>query len=206
MEFMGLDRLDTFLRGCVVYEGGVARRAFRESDWNFGRLSHTETAIQKRCADHKASRPRQHYTLMRASLRVNYSAALDISDCICYSIATSATPAGFECDLVLVSSLRTVQHRTLDANAMHHHRRKAESLGGSIHRIVRAEAMASIFLAVALEPEEPLPLPAFFSKIFQNLRLSSAAAVARVWPSGERQLCRTLLSCAGISMFLTRLG
>lgn len=67
--------------------------------------------------------------------------------------------------------------------------------------------------------------PGFFSKIFQNLRLSSAArindqllyrhlnkitqgspAVASIWPSGLKQLWRTLVSCAGISTFRTKEG
>lgn len=55
-------------------------------------------------------------------------------------------------------------------------------------------------------PSPDAPDPAFFSKTFQNLRLSSAAAVAIVWPSGLRQECKTLLSWAGISIFLTRVG
>lgn len=44
--------------------------------------------------------------------------------------------------------------------------------------------------ALLEEPEVPrlADEPAFFSKIFQNLRLSSAAAVASIWPSGLRQL------------------
>jgi hypothetical protein len=51
-----------------------------------------------------------------------------------------------------------------------------------------------------------MPEPAFFSKIFQNFKLSSAAAVASVWPSGLRHEWRTLLSWAGISTFLTSEG
>jgi hypothetical protein len=56
------------------------------------------------------------------------------------------------------------------------------------------------------EPRTPIPDPAFFSNTFQNFRLSSAAAVASVCPSGLRQECKTLLSWAGISTFLTSDG
>ena len=79
--------------------------------------------------------------------------------------------------------------------------------------------------ALADEPAPPMPAPAFFSKIFQNFRLSSAArerlvafltggglrsrhspAVASIWPSGLRQLWSTRLSWAGISTLRTRVG
>jgi hypothetical protein len=55
-------------------------------------------------------------------------------------------------------------------------------------------------------PSALMPVPAFFSNTFQNFKLSSAAAVASVWPSGLKQECKTLLSWAGISTFLTSDG
>lgn len=86
--------------------------------------------------------------------------------------------------------------------------------------------MVVALLNVALAVELPVPVieldPGFFSNTFQNLSDSSAAmlcqcmgntgrqadlpAVASICPSGLRQLCRTRLSWAGISTFLTRVG
>jgi len=82
--------------------------------------------------------------------------------------------------------------------------RLGEFAAGS-YRIVRAWTLLSALPFPPAAPPTPAA-PAFFSKIFQNLRLSSAAAVASVWPSGLRQLCSTLLSWAGISTFLTSDG
>ena len=61
-----------------------------------------------------------------------------------------------------------------------------------LYRMVICLAMVLFVDAVPL-PFTP-GVPGFFSNTFQNFKLSSAAAVANICPSGLRQLCNTLLS------------
>jgi hypothetical protein len=75
----------------------------------------------------------------------------------------------------------------------------------------QADQRMVICLTMSAFVEEPAPemlpaLPAFFSNTFQNFKLSSAAAVASIWPSGLRELCKTRLSWAGISTLRTSVG
>lgn len=70
--------------------------------------------------------------------------------------------------------------------------------------MVLARTLLSVF-APALAAPTPTA-PGLFSNTFQNFKLSSAAAVASVWPSGLRHECSTLLSWAGISAHLTKEG
>lgn len=73
------------------------------------------------------------------------------------------------------------------------------------YRVYRIELVllnwTSFFMVKRLLSEPRRAFPSC-SKILQNFRFSSAAAVARTWPSGLRAECRILDSCAGISMTL----
>lgn len=95
-----------------------------------------------------------------------------------------------------------------------------------IYRMVMDFAIWALLPTPPSRDAEAL-VPGLRSKIFQNFRLSSAAedtladehnntgisgtyeyipAVASIWPSGLRQLCRTRVSWAGISTLRTRVG
>jgi len=81
------------------------------------------------------------------------------------------------------------------------HAANANLLGNLKHEDPRENYRIVICFAIC-PPFPPTPPslelaaldPGFLSKIFQNLRLSSAAAVASIWPSGLKQLCRTRVS------------
>lgn len=113
----------------------------------------------------------------------------------------------------LESSLRVLQR----------HKKFNSSVLSSVHRIVICLTISPPLLVTPASRDPADVDPGFFSKIFQNFRLSSAAtpcqssakdswvghslpAVASIWPSGLKQLCRTLVSCAGISTLRTKVG